>query len=278
MSLVSPASSRPRAASAWIGPLASCSALGRPGRPARPPAPARRPRSARSGRCTRRRRRGRRWPARSGSRCPGPRSRWPPARSRPPPAACSASQLRPPRPGPGTSASTSNPSAGLGAVAGAPAATPADPVRAASRRAGRAAPGTAGCRRAGGSAPGPRARGARSPRRRPRSGTSRASSVSWRLRSTSARCSRSLSPALPLTSSTRSTSSASEPNSVTHLAAVFSPTPGMLGRLSLGSPRRAAKSGYWAGVRPYFSVDRLRREPGHVADAAPGHQHRHVRR
>ena len=38
-----------------------------------------------------------------------------------------------------------------------------------------------------------------------------------------------------------------------HLAAVFSPTPGMLGRLSLGSPRSAAKSGYWAGVRPYFS-------------------------
>ncbi len=36
--------------------------------------------------------------------------------------------------------------------------------------------------------------------------------------------------------------------------AVFSPTPGMLGRLSLGSPRKAAKSGYWAGVSPYFSV------------------------
>ena len=28
----------------------------------------------------------------------------------------------------------------------------------------------------------------------------------------------------------------------------------MLGRLSLGSPRSAAKSGYWAGVSPYFSV------------------------
>ena len=45
----------------------------------------------------------------------------------------------------------------------------------------------------------------------------------------------------------------SEPYSRTHLAAVFSPTPGMLGRLSLGSPRSAAKSGYCAGVRPYFS-------------------------
>lgn len=38
-----------------------------------------------------------------------------------------------------------------------------------------------------------------------------------------------------------------------HFAAVFSPTPGMPGRLSEGSPRRAAKSGYWAGVNPYFS-------------------------
>ena len=85
-------------------------------------------------------------------------------------------------------------------------------------------------------------------------GTSLASSVSWRLSSTAGRCSRSFSPALPLTSPTRSTSSASEPNSTIHLDAVFSPTPGMLGRLSLGSPRRAAKSGYWAGVRPYFSI------------------------
>ena len=29
-----------------------------------------------------------------------------------------------------------------------------------------------------------------------------------------------------------------------HFAAVFSPTPGMDGKLSLGSPRKAAKSGY----------------------------------
>ncbi len=28
----------------------------------------------------------------------------------------------------------------------------------------------------------------------------------------------------------------------------------MFGRLSLGSPRIAAKSGYWAGVRPYLAV------------------------
>ena len=38
-----------------------------------------------------------------------------------------------------------------------------------------------------------------------------------------------------------------------HFCAVFSPTPGTPGRLSDGSPRSAAKSGYCAGVRPYFS-------------------------
>ncbi len=59
---------------------------------------------------------------------------------------------------------------------------------------------------------------------------------------------------MPLTSSTRSTSSANEPNWLIHFAAVFSPTPGMPGRLSDGSPRSAAKSGYWAGVSPYFST------------------------
>ena len=46
---------------------------------------------------------------------------------------------------------------------------------------------------------------------------------------------------------------ASEPNSIIHFAAVFSPTPGIEGKLSLGSPRSAAKSGYCAGVKPYFS-------------------------
>ena len=84
-------------------------------------------------------------------------------------------------------------------------------------------------------------------------GRSRTSVVSWRLRSTLPRFSRSASPALPLTSSTRFTRFSSDPNSVIHFVAVFSPTPGMDGRLSLGSPRSAAKSGYWAGVRPYFS-------------------------
>ncbi len=99
------------------------------------------------------------------------------------------------------------------------------------------------------------ATGSRSPGTAPTvsAGRSVTSEVSWRLRSTLARCSRSASPALPLTSSTRSTRLASEPNSAIHLVAVFSPTPGMPGRLSLGSPRTAAKSGYCAGESPYFS-------------------------
>ncbi len=84
-------------------------------------------------------------------------------------------------------------------------------------------------------------------------GTSRTSSVSCRFCTTCARWARSASPALPLTSSTRATSWSRSPNSTIHLVAVFSPTPGMLGRLSLGSPRNAAKSGYCDGVRPYLS-------------------------
>ena len=100
------------------------------------------------------------------------------------------------------------------------------------------------------------ATGSRSPGTAPTvsAGRSVSSAVSWRLRSTLPRCSRSASPALPLTSSTRSTRACSEPNSAIHLVAVFSPTPGMPGRLSLGSPRTAAKSGYCAGESPYFSV------------------------
>ncbi len=97
------------------------------------------------------------------------------------------------------------------------------------------------------------------------SGTARSSSVSRRFCSTEARCSRSFSPTLPLTVSTWSTSASSEPYSRTHFAAVFSPTLGMLGRLSLGSPRSAAKSGYCTGDRPYLDstssgVKRVRSE------------------
>jgi hypothetical protein len=77
--------------------------------------------------------------------------------------------------------------------------------------------------------------------------------VSCRFRITFARFSRSAFPALPGTSSTRSISSFSEPNCWIHFEAVFSPTPGIDGRLSLGSPRSAAKSGYCSGLRLYFA-------------------------
>ncbi|PQM48551.1 hypothetical protein C1Y40_01241 [Mycobacterium talmoniae] len=86
------------------------------------------------------------------------------------------------------------------------------------------------------------------------SGTSFTKSVSSRLSTTAARLARNASPTLPLTVSTLSTRPCSEPYSAIHLVAVFSPTPGMPGRLSLGSPRSAAKSGYCAGVSPYFST------------------------
>ncbi len=85
------------------------------------------------------------------------------------------------------------------------------------------------------------------------SSTSRTISVRRRLSFTASRWSRKFCPALPLTSSARATSSSNEPNWLIHFAAVFSPTPGMPGRLSDGSPRSAAKSGYCCGLSPYFS-------------------------
>ena len=60
------------------------------------------------------------------------------------------------------------------------------------------------------------------------------------------------------------------PNSRIHLAAVFSPTPGMPGRLSHGSPRSAAKSGYCAGVSPYLASTSSGREPGQVGHPLRG--------
>ena len=140
------------------------------------------------------------------------------------------------------------------------------------RTAGRAAPGTAGCRRACAPRCGPTA-GRRGRPGRGRSGTARSSSVSRRFCITDDRCSRSFSPTLPLTVSTWSTSASREPYSRTHLAAVFSPTLGMLGRLSLGSPRSAAKSGYCAGREAVLGLDLLRREAGHVRDALARVEH-----
>ena len=60
-------------------------------------------------------------------------------------------------------------------------------------------------------------------------------------------------PTLPANLSTLESNSLRDPYSTIHFAAVFSPTPGTDGKLSLGSPRSAAKSGYCAGVMPYFS-------------------------
>ena len=117
-----------------------------------------------------------------------------------------------------------------------------------SRTAARAARGTAGRRRA-------RCTSSRSHCWRARSSgprssvTSRTSSVSRRFSSTPAevlaqRVADLALDRVDLLDERRP----GEPYSRTHLAAVFSPTPGMFGRLSLGSPRSAAKSGYCAGV------------------------------
>ena len=107
--------------------------------------------------------------------------------------------------------------------------------------------------------------------------TSRASSVSCRLRSTSPRCSRSLSPALPLTSSTRSTSAASEPYSDHPPGRRSSPR---RRGCSAGcrSGRRAARRspGTGPGSARTSPCTAAGREPGHVADPAAGHQHGHV--
>ena len=77
--------------------------------------------------------------------------------------------------------------------------------------------------------------------------------ISWFLRtraSDAARDSRSFG----VCSSTCSKIPSSPPYLTISLAAVFSPTPGTPGRLSLGSPRSAAYSGYCSGVTPVRST------------------------
>ena len=59
--------------------------------------------------------------------------------------------------------------------------------------------------------------------------------------------------ALPLSSPACATRSSRLPYCCSHLTAVFGPTPGTPGRLSLDSPTSAARSGYIAGVAKYFS-------------------------
>ena len=61
------------------------------------------------------------------------------------------------------------------------------------------------------------------------------------------------SPTLPDISSACLISSSKFPYSLIHLTAVFSPTLGTDGKLSDGSPLKAAKSGYCSGVNSYFS-------------------------
>jgi hypothetical protein len=71
--------------------------------------------------------------------------------------------------------------------------------------------------------------------------TSRRRVISARLRSTAARCSRSIAGTfLPGTSSMRAYTSSMPSKSVRSFAAVFAPTPGTPGRLSDPSPRSAA--------------------------------------
>ena len=76
--------------------------------------------------------------------------------------------------------------------------------------------------------------------------------ISWFLRTRSS-CSASDARSFGVCLSTFSKIPSSPPYVWISLAAVFSPTPGTPGRLSLGSPRIAAYSGYWAGVTPVRS-------------------------
>ena len=61
------------------------------------------------------------------------------------------------------------------------------------------------------------------------------------------------SPTFPDISPACLINSSKFPYSFIHLTAVFSPTLGTDGKLSDGSPRNAAKSGYCAGVNSYLS-------------------------
>ena len=97
--------------------------------------------------------------------------------------------------------------------------------------------------------------------------TSRTSSVSSRLVSTDDKLARSASPTLPRTSSTWSTRPASDPYSRIHLAAVFSPTPGMPGRLSDGR-RATRRSRGIAAASARTWPPPLQGEAGQLGDAA----------
>jgi hypothetical protein len=77
--------------------------------------------------------------------------------------------------------------------------------------------------------------------------------ISWWFLRTRSSLAASDSRSFGVCSSTWAKMPSSPPYLAISLAAVFSPTPGTPGRLSLGSPRIAAYSGYCAGVTPVRS-------------------------
>ena len=81
-------------------------------------------------------------------------------------------------------------------------------------------------------------------------GTSRRRTISSWFDRTVASCSASDAFSFGVCLSRLAKMPSSPPYVVISLAAVFSPTPGTPGRLSLGSPRSAAYSGYCVGVTP----------------------------
>ena len=85
-------------------------------------------------------------------------------------------------------------------------------------------------------------------------GASRRRIITWWFLRTRSSCSASEARSFGVCSSTWSKTPSSPPYIVISLAAVFSPTPGTPGRLSLGSPRSAAYSGYCADVTPVRST------------------------
>jgi hypothetical protein len=85
-------------------------------------------------------------------------------------------------------------------------------------------------------------------------GTSRCSTITDTFWRTCASCSVRFWRSFGVHVSTLAKIPSSPPWSLISFAAVFSPTPGTPGRLSDGSPRIAAYSGYCAGVTPVRSL------------------------
>ncbi len=108
------------------------------------------------------------------------------------------------------------------------------------------------------------------------SGTSRTRGMSSALRRTRSAWSRRFSRSLGESSSSRARRVSRSPYWLTSLAAVFSPTPGTPGRLSEGSPRRAARSAYGSGGTPVRCFDAGLVVEGVVAHPPLVVEHPHV--